>query len=70
VADGFFVAVAVGEALCEPEAAGLAEPPGRGLAPGEPSGAEPGTCWRVAVPSVVPSIQKIAGAWPGERGAT
>ena len=70
VPDGFLVAVAFGEAVDAPDAAGLAEPPGSGLAPGDPSGPVPGTCWRIAVPSVAPSIQKIAGAWPGDRGAT
>ena len=70
VADGFLVAVAFGEAVGPPDAPGPAEPPGSGLAPGDPSRPLPGTCWRVAVPSVVPSIQKIAGAWPGDRGAT
>ena len=50
---------------------GLVDDPGVS-APGDgpaPIGL-PGTCCRTAVPSVVASIQKMAGAWPGERGMT
>jgi hypothetical protein len=63
-ADGFGVTTGA------PDGPGPGDALEAGLAPGELPGDADGAGWRTAVPSVFPSIQKIAGAWPGERGIT